>query len=353
MDAPVVDEARRHPGGEPAGGLARRRRPGQDHLAADEDEHEGERGLEEAEILHETGEGEIHRTQAHDREDVRGEGDEALLLDGQVRRQDAEDGGDRVDREDQVGTLDDQQHQEERGEAPDAVLLDPEFVAVQMRGEREELPGDPDEQVLVHALALGLVMGQGQLDAGEEQESPEEGQQEGETLHRGDARDDEDRAHGDRADDSPEEHAVLQVVRDLEVGEDQDEDEEVVDGEGELEHVAGGEQLGVLRPPPGGEQEAERDRQGDPHDAPGDRLLEGRLMVGLVEHPEVEGQHAGDETQEGGPCPTGDDQGRFGENGREKGHGEELDPNRAESSPPADAGLPARPEAGLLRHAFP
>jgi hypothetical protein len=76
-------------------------------------------------------------------------------------------------------------------------------------------------------------------------------------------------------------------------------------------------------------------------------------MVGLVEHAEIQREHAGDETEEGSPGPAGDGQRSFGEDGQQEGHAQEVDPIRTESSPPADAGLPGRPQAGFITPAFP
>ena len=182
----------------------------------------------------------------------------------QVRRQDAEDGRNGIDRKDEVGPLDDEQHEEQRREAAYAVFLDPELVAMQVRREGEELPGDFDEEVLVHALAFVLVTREGQLDAGEQEECSEDRQQPGEALDGGDAGDDENRAHGHGADDAPEQDAVLKVIRNLEVREDQDEDEQVVDRKGELQDIAGGEQLGVLRTAPRRIEGNRRRRPGRP-----------------------------------------------------------------------------------------
>jgi hypothetical protein len=89
-----------------------------------------------------------------------------------------------------------------------------------------------------------------------------------EALDRGDARDDEDRAHGDRADDSPEEHAVAAGGPGiLQVGESRMKMKRLSTERARLEHVA--EAARRLRashpgPPSGRKQEAERDRQGDP-----------------------------------------------------------------------------------------
>jgi hypothetical protein len=77
------------------------------------------------------------------------------------------------------------------------------------------------------------------------------------------ARQDEDGAQQERADDAPEEHAVLVLAGDPEIAEDHQEDEQVVDRERVLDQVAGDElepYLGAELPEqPGGEDPGERD----------------------------------------------------------------------------------------------
>src|SRR6266542_1311116 len=112
--------------------------------------------------------------------------------------------------------------------------------------------------------------------------------------------------HHERTEDAPEEDAVLVPRRDGEPGEDQHEDEDVVDRERLLDEVAGEELEPGLRPlhPPHAEAEEERER--DPDRAPGRRLLHLHLVRVPVEHAEVQREHREDEQVEDDPR-----QGRF------------------------------------------
>ena len=60
-------------------------------------------------------------------------------------------------------------------------------------------------------------------------------------VEQGEAREDEDAAHQNGADDSPEKHAALQVRGNLEEAEDEQEDEEIVDAHHLFDEVAGDE----------------------------------------------------------------------------------------------------------------
>jgi hypothetical protein len=64
-----------------------------------------------------------------------------------------------------------------------------------------------------------------------------------------------------------------------------------------------------------------------------------------AEAAKVEGEHQSHEAQEGGPSPTRDYQRRLGD-GKDGEHALEVSLNAEESSPPADAGLPALPRLG-------
>jgi hypothetical protein len=74
----------------------------QQHLDADEHQHRGQAVLEQREAVGHVGQQEVHRAQAEDGEDVRGQHDEGIRGDG-------EDGRDRIDGEDQVRDLDQDQ----------------------------------------------------------------------------------------------------------------------------------------------------------------------------------------------------------------------------------------------------
>ena len=62
-----------------------------------------------------------------------------------------------------------------------------------------------------------------------------------ESIDQRDAEPDHQSAHDERADDSPDKHAMLIFFRDLEVGEDEDENENIIDAERVFDDVAGEE----------------------------------------------------------------------------------------------------------------
>ena len=85
---------------------------------------------------------------------------------------------------------------------------------------------------------------------------------------------------------------MLEVRRNTEVSKDQNKDEEVVDGQSQFQDIAGGEELSIFWPAPGGEQEGEADGQRNPDHTPGDGFFEaGRLVGLLLEDAEVEREH--------------------------------------------------------------
>ena len=128
-------------------------------------------------------------------------------------------------------------------------------------------------------------------------------------------------AHHERAEYPPEEHAVLQRERNLEVLEDQRYHEHIVHRETHLDDVAREElhrsqtpavELAVhaidrgaqSRPVVGiafEDEAAERHRERHGHRREGERLLHRRRVLRLVEHPEIEGQQKAHERKEPHP----------------------------------------------------
>src|SRR5438874_13626734 len=73
----------------------------------------------------------------------------------------------------------------------------------------------------------------------DQQKRTEEVEDKIEPVHQCDTEDNHDAAHDQRPDDSPDQSAMLSHRRDAEVGEDQNENENVVNAERVLDHVAG------------------------------------------------------------------------------------------------------------------
>ena len=124
------------------------------------------------------------------------------------------------------------------------------------------------------------------------------------------------RTHYQRAEDAPEQNAVLKLRRHAEKGKDQGNDKHVVHRQGQLDHVAGDEQLGVITGPlladhRRGDPKCERHGHGKPDGRPHQRLAETNGVGFAMKHTEVqrqENQHCSDEP---GPVNGADAQGGF------------------------------------------
>src|SRR5690606_1783542 len=163
--------------------------------------------------------------QAHQGERVGGE--DEVRLPG-----DAEDGRDRVHREHQVGGTDRDHHQQHRGDQPAAVLHGGQAALAVPGAHRQDPAAEPDHGVLLELRAV--VVAADQLDAGVEQEQPEdvEDPDEGADQHRADR--DEPGPHQQRQNDADHEHLLLVDPRYREPAHDQQEDEQVVHREAVL-----------------------------------------------------------------------------------------------------------------------
>lgn len=114
-------------------------------------------------------------------------------------------------------------------------------------------------------MDFGFVM-PGDLDGGVEEEGPEEVERPFEAFDECHPGEDEDGAQDQRAEDAPEQHPEAVGLGDLEEGEDDGPDEDVVDGQGLLDEVAGevlaGGASAVSTPHDEREGEAEADPDG-------------------------------------------------------------------------------------------
>ena len=258
------------------GHLVERRR---DHLGTHHHQDERDTDVEIAKAVQEARQQEEQGAQAEDREDVRRVDDEEVGGDG-------EDGGHRVDCEDDVGELDDDEDQKERRRIAHSISVGEEAVAVEVVGGAQKAPRDAKGDVVLD-LDLVLLL-ERQLEPGEDEERAEDVDHPVEVRQERRAGEDEDEAHDHRADDAPQEHAVLILPADLEVLEHHEEHEEVVDGQRLLDQVRRDEQHGVIGPVSDLDEDAEKQRQADPAAASNGRFAE-RDGVGLAsEHEGVE-----------------------------------------------------------------
>ena len=268
-----------------------------EHFHADEDEDDREADLEKPEERHDAAEREVERTQAENREDVRGERHEAVLRDREHGRQG-------VEGEDDVGRLDDDQDDEHRRGHALAVVDGEEVAVVVFGGDGEEAAEEPHGGVVL-GVDVGVFAGEGHLDAGVDEERAEDVEDPVKARDDAHADQNEDRAHHDGADDAPEEHAVLEARLDLEVGEDENEHEDVVHAQAEFDEIAGEELLTEFGSAPPPDHAAEREGEGAPDGAPPERLLHRNDMRVALKHAEVEREHGGDEEEKRTPSPKG------------------------------------------------
>ena len=131
----------------------------------------------------------------------------------------------------------------------------------------------------------GVLALEGHADPREDEEGPEEVDDPVELVDEIGAGRDHRAAHDERAEDPPEQDAVLVAGRDAEVAEDEDEDEDVVDAQRLLDQVARQVLEPRLRPHEDVDAHAEEQRERHPHDAPARGLPEGDLVRLAVEDP--------------------------------------------------------------------
>jgi hypothetical protein len=247
---------------------------------------------------------EIQGAQADDGEDVAGVDDVGVLGDG-------EDGRHGVQGEHQIGDLDQGQRQEQGGGehhqlARDGMLgLHEELRTVEAVGQAQ-VAAQPLERDVVGQVRLGLFALEGvqqHLDAGEQQEGREDVEDPAEVADQRRAQADHDGAQHDDADDPPEQHPVLVLPRNGEIGQDQGDDEDVVHRQREFDQIAGVVLKRRLAPEIpqhiAAERQADRDVEGGLEEA----LLRPDDVVLFVEDPEIQPEQGAHQPHESQPHP--------------------------------------------------
>ena len=192
--------------------------------------------MEEAQAREEAYQQEVERAEPHYGHDVRGVGQERVPGDG-------EHGRDGVQREDDVGELDgDEREEEDGGHAPlssltGGALADKEGVLAGADGVHALEPGDPAR--LVRRTRELRLSWHEKADGGDEEDGAEDIGDRMKAGEEGEAARDEDSAHDVGAGDAPEEHLRLADAVDRKEAKEQEKDEEVIDGEGFFDCVAG------------------------------------------------------------------------------------------------------------------
>ena len=156
---------------------------------------------------------------------------------------DAEDGRHAVDGEHDVGAFDHQQHQEQRRDAEPAVLADEEGVAVLavVAAADAAATAGRNASTTFFSGCTSLLGVHGQLQRRVDQQQPEQRQHPIEMADQLHAGQHERQPQHDRAQNAPEQHAVLVLQRDAEEAEDHREHEDVVHRQRPFDDVAGQE----------------------------------------------------------------------------------------------------------------
>lgn len=215
--------------------------------------------MQETEPGEQVGKKEVERAESHDSHDVGGIGEEGMAGDG-------ENGGDGVEGEDDIRELDGDEGEAEDGDHAAAVFEDKEVILAEADGMDAGEPVEPSGWM---GLFLG-VFGQEQTDGAEEEDCGEDVADPVEAFEQAEAGGNEGSAHEDRTGDSPEEDFGLAGWGDFEDIEKEKEDEEVVDGEGLFDGVAGKVLCGGLAAEGVEDEESEGQRGRYPKDSGGD-----------------------------------------------------------------------------------
>jgi uncharacterized protein YdhG (YjbR/CyaY superfamily) len=188
------------------------------HLDPDQAQKNGQRDLQVVELLHDPGQREIERAQTEDREDVAGEDEERIGGDG-------EDGRDGIDGEHDIGAFHHDERERERRQVLLPAAIGQKVMAVELVRNPKMPACEADDRVVP---GIGLLLVQEHSNGGEDQEGAEDVQHPVESLDEDGPQPDHQAAHDQRAEDSPEENAMLVLRRNVEKREDHGDDEEVV-----------------------------------------------------------------------------------------------------------------------------
>jgi hypothetical protein len=197
--------------------------------------------------------------------------------------------GNRIDGEHHVGRFDDDQHHEQRRREELAVLAGEEMRADVLRREAHEAPKQEEHRVL---LRVGFLLAAAhQAHGGEDQKRPEDVHDEVEVREQRGADGDEEAAGDQRADDSPEQDAVLQVRGHGEVRKRHQEHEQVVDGQRLLDQPRLEELQRAIGAAVKVDAQVEEQRHADPDRRPDRGLARADDVRLAVKHAEIQREH--------------------------------------------------------------
>ena len=172
----------------------------EEHFHADKGEHDRQADFQIAKIAERARQQKIHRAQADDGKNVRGENDEGLARDGKNRR-------DGVHGENQIGRLDEQQHQRQRRERKAAIEPGEKLLPVKVRRNGEKFSREPQREVFFRLH--GFLAGKKHLDPGKNEKRAEDIKHPVELVDQFHAGGNHRAAHDERAENAPKQQPML------------------------------------------------------------------------------------------------------------------------------------------------
>src|SRR6476620_1702565 len=179
-------------------------------------------------LLGEIDEQEEKCPQSENRENIRGINDKTVGRYPEDRR-------DRIDGKNKVGHIDHDQHQEQQRAGKHTVFPDKKTLAVIVLSDPDKPRGQFDDGAVLGFERLVLAE---HLDARVDKERAEDVQDPVELFDQFGTGEYHREPHHQRHENAPEKHAVLVFLRDLEITEYQEENEQIIDRERHLDKVA-------------------------------------------------------------------------------------------------------------------
>ena len=185
---------------------------------------------------------------------------------------DAEDRRYGIDGEDHVGRLNGDQDQGERSRRELPVVPDEESAALVVRDHRSDSLKGADHRVSLR-IEIGFSLLE-DLDPREYEKRSKEVQHPMESLDKGGAHENENKAQAKGAENAPEEYSVMQTLGDRKIRKDENENEDVIHAERVFNEIARKKLQALLGAELEIDADPERDRQCHPGRAPEKRLFE-------------------------------------------------------------------------------
>src|SRR5258708_13252231 len=267
---------------------------GQHHLHTDERQHHRQPAFQVVELAHHIREYEVQRAQTQNREDVG-------RIDNKWIPTDRKNGGNRVQGENQIRGLDHQQHQQERRDQHLSCSSHKEAITFIVGSDRSHPTHKLEPRIALRMHRLVFV--EGHANARHDQEGPEQVENPVEIFEQHSSKGNQDAAHDERTQNTPEQHPVLIACRYTEVAEEQYKDEDVVNAEGLLDQIARQELQRMFRSTEEVDSSVEEQRQCNPHGTPYRGLTDRDGMRLAVKATQFEYEHCKNEYDKSQPQP--------------------------------------------------